>query len=81
MIELRNVASTLQNINSNLLQVSPRKLSRLPTRLNNVARTYQDLLQNTAGPVRRLCLTEAQEGLVLFVTSKDCLVHWPGTFP
>jgi hypothetical protein len=80
-IGLRNAASTLQEINLNLLQVSSRKLSRLPTGLNNVARAYQDLLQKAAGPVRRLRLTRAQEGLVLTVTSKDCLVHWLGTFP
>jgi hypothetical protein len=29
----------------------------------------------------RLHLTRAQEGLVLTVTSKDCLVHWPDTCP
>jgi hypothetical protein len=46
-----------------------------------MASTYQDLLQNTAGRVWRLHLTRAQEGLVLTVTSKDCLVHWPGTCP
>jgi hypothetical protein len=43
-IGLQNAASTLQNINLNLLQVSPRKLSHLSTRLNNMARAYQDLL-------------------------------------
>jgi hypothetical protein len=62
-IGLRNAASNLQNINSNLLQVSPRKLSRLPTGLNNVARAYQDLLQNIAGPARRLRLTGTQKVL------------------
>jgi hypothetical protein len=81
LIGLQNAASILQNINSNLLQVSPRKLSHLSTKLNNVARAYQDLLQNTARPARRLRLTEAQEGLILTVTSKDCLVHWPGACP
>jgi hypothetical protein len=45
-----------------------------------VARTYQDLLQKAADPVQRLRLTKAQEGLILTVTSKNCLVHWPGTF-
>jgi hypothetical protein len=43
-IGLWNTASTLQEINSNMLQVSSKKLSRLPTRLNNMAKTYQDLL-------------------------------------
>jgi hypothetical protein len=50
-------------------------LSRLPTGLNNVARAYQDLLRKAAGPVRRLRLTRAREGLVLTVTSQDCLLH------
>jgi hypothetical protein len=79
-IELWNATSTLQEINSNLLQVSSRKLSRLPTGLNNVARAYQDLLWKAVGPVQRLRLTRVQEGLVLTITSKDCLVHWIGTF-
>jgi hypothetical protein len=43
-VGLRNAASTLQEINSNLLQVSSKKLGHLPTRLNNVAKTYQDSL-------------------------------------
>jgi hypothetical protein len=46
-----------------------------------VARAYQDLLRNTTGLAWRLRLTRAQEGLVLTVTFKDCLVHWPGTCP
>jgi hypothetical protein len=46
-----------------------------------MARAYQGLLRNTAGPARRLHLTGAQEGLVLTIASKDCLVHWPGTCP
>jgi hypothetical protein len=37
-IGLRNTTSTLQEINSNLLQVSSKKLSRLPTGLNNMAK-------------------------------------------
>jgi hypothetical protein len=80
-IGLQNTASILQNINSNLLQVFTRKLSHLPTGLNNVARAYQDLLQNMVGLAWRLCLTGAQEGLVLTITSKDCLVHWPVLVP
>jgi hypothetical protein len=43
-IGIQNATSTLQEINSNLLQVSFRKLSRLPTGLNNMAKVYQDLL-------------------------------------
>jgi hypothetical protein len=46
-----------------------------------MARAYQDPLRKAASPVQRLCLTRAQEGLVLNVTSQDCLVHWSSTFP
>jgi hypothetical protein len=56
-------------------------MSRFPTELNNMTNTYQGLLRSMAGQARRLHLTGAQEGLVLTVTSKDCLVHWPGTCP
>jgi hypothetical protein len=80
-IGLQNAASTLQEISSNLLQISSRKLSRLPIKLNNTARAYQDSLRKATGLVWRLRLIRAQEGLVLNVTSQDCLVHWLGTFP
>jgi hypothetical protein len=80
-IGLRNAASTLQEIGSNLLQVSSKKLGRFPTELNNMAKTYQNLLQGMARRTQKLHLTRAQEGLVLTVTPKDCLVHWPGTYP
>jgi hypothetical protein len=76
-VGLRNAASTLQEINLNLFQGSFRKLGHLPTRLNNVARIYRDLLRKIAGLVRSLRLTKAQEGLILTVTSQDYLVHWP----
>jgi hypothetical protein len=59
LIRLQNTAPTLQEINSNLLQVSSRKLSRLLTGINNESRAYQDLLQNAAGLVRRLRHTRA----------------------
>jgi hypothetical protein len=58
-IGLWNATSTLQEINSNLLQVFSRKLSHLLVRLNNVARAYQDLLQKAVDPVRRLRLIGA----------------------
>ena len=29
----------------------------------------------------RMPLKGAQEGLVLTITSQDCIVHWPGTIP
>jgi hypothetical protein len=49
LIGLRNAASTLQEISSNLLQVSSKKLGRFPTGLNNMAKTYQGLLRSMAG--------------------------------
>jgi hypothetical protein len=64
-----------------LFKGSFRKLGRLPTRLDNVARTYQNMIREVAGPMQRLQLTRALEGLILTITSQDCLVHWPGTFP
>jgi hypothetical protein len=45
--------------NSNLLQVSSKKLSRFPTGLNNMTKTYQGLLGSMAGRARRLHLTGA----------------------
>jgi hypothetical protein len=51
LIGLRNAASTLQEIGSNMLQVSSKKLGCFPTELNNVAKTYQDLLRGMAGRI------------------------------
>ena len=31
--------------------------------------------------MRRVPLKGAQEGLVLTITSQDCIVHWPGSVP
>jgi len=78
---LQNTASIHQKISSGLLQNPSMKLGPLPIGLNNIARSYQDPLQEVAGPVRRLRLTGAQEGLILTMTSQDCLVHWPGPIP
>jgi hypothetical protein len=80
-IGLRNAASTLQEINSNLFQVSSKKLGHLLTGLNNVAKTYQDSLRGMNGRIQKLQLTGAQEGLMLTVTPEECLVHWPGIYP
>jgi hypothetical protein len=55
------------------------KLGHFPIGLNNMARSYQDLLPEIAGPVRGLRLIRAQEGLILTMTSQDYLVHWPGS--
>jgi hypothetical protein len=66
-IRLQNMTSTLQEINSDLLQVSSKKLSHFPTGLNNMAKTYQGLLRNMAGQARRLYLTRAHK--------RSCISH------
>ena len=46
-----------------------------------MARTYQAQLEGSLDPVLRMPLKEAREGLVLTITSQDCIVHWPGSVP
>jgi hypothetical protein len=58
-IGLRNSASIHQEMNSSLLQNPSMKLGPFPIGLNNIGRSYQDLLQEIAGPVRGLRLTRA----------------------
>ena len=49
-----------------------------PFGLDNMAKSNQALLQEETRPVRRVPLTGAQEGLVLTITPRDYIVHWPG---
>ena len=46
-----------------------------------MARSYQAQLKGSLDPVFRMPLKGAQEGLVLTITSQDCIVHWPGSIP
>ena len=46
-----------------------------------MARAYQAQLEGSLDPVLRMPLKRAQEGLVLTITSQDCIVHWPGSIP
>lgn len=41
-----------------------------------MAEVYQALQQGKTGQVRGIPLRGAQEGLVLTVTSQDCIIHW-----
>jgi hypothetical protein len=77
---LQNVTSILQRINTGLFQGSIMKSGHFPMGLNDMARSYQALLQEEVRPVRRLLLLGAQEGLIMTITPKDCLIHWPSTF-
>jgi hypothetical protein len=51
-----------------------------PMGLNNIAGSYQAQFQEEVRPLRRLLLLGAQEGLVMTITPKDCLIHWMSTF-
>jgi len=46
-----------------------------------MATSYQAHLERSLNPVLGIPLTGAQEGLVLTVTSQDCIIHWPGSVP
>jgi hypothetical protein len=77
---LRNIASVLQRINTDLFQGSIMKRGPFPMGLNDMVGSYQAQLQEEVKPVRRLLLLGAQEGLVMTITPEDCLIHWPSTF-
>jgi hypothetical protein len=51
LMGLQNLASIHQKINSSLLQNPSMKLGPFSIRLNNMARSYQDLLQEIVEPV------------------------------
>ena len=44
-----------------------------------MATSYQARPEGSLDPVLRMPLKGAQEGLVLTITSQDCIVHWPGS--
>ena len=44
-----------------------------------MATSYQTWPEGSTNPVLRMPLKGAQEGLVLTITSQDCIVHWPGS--
>ena len=46
-----------------------------------MATSYQTRPEGSTNPVLRMPLKGAQEGLVLTITSQDCIVHWPGSIP
>ena len=46
-----------------------------------MAKSYQARLEGSLNPVLRMPLKGAQKGLVLTITSQDCIVHWPGSVP
>ena len=81
LMGLQNVASAYQEYNSECTQNPFKKSDLFPFELHNMARSYQAQLERSLDPVLRMPLKIAQEGLVLTITSQDCIVHWPGSIP
>ena len=46
-----------------------------------MAKSYQARLEGSLDLVLRMPLKGAQQGLVLTITSQDCIIHWPGSIP
>ena len=46
-----------------------------------MATSYQTWHEGSTYPMLRMPLKGAQEGLVLTITSQDCIIHWSGTVP
>ena len=78
---LHNAASAYQEYNTEYTQSLFRKSSPFPFGLHNVAKSYQARPEGSLDPVLRMPLKGAQEGLVLTITSQDCIVHWPSYIP
>ena len=78
---LKNVALAYQEYNSEYTQSLFKKSGPFPFGLHNMATSYQAWPEGSLDPVLRMPLKGAQEGLVLTITSQDCIVHWPGSVP
>ena len=72
---LQNVASAYQEYNSEYTQSPFKKSGPFPFGLHNMAKSYQARPEGSLDPVLRMPLKGAQEGLVLTITSQDCIVH------
>ena len=78
---LKNAALAYQEYNSEYTQSLSKKSSHFSFGLHNMATSYQTRPEGFLDPVLRMPLKGAQEGLVLTITSQDCIVHWPGSVP
>ena len=81
LMGLQNTASSYQEYNSECTQNLFKKSDLFPFGLHNMARSYQAQLEGSLDLVFRMPLKGAQEGLVLTITSQDCIIHWPGSVP
>ena len=75
------MTSTYQEYYSEYTQSTSKKLGPLPFRLHNMATSYQTWPEGSTYLVLRMSLKGAQKGLVLTITSQDCIVYWPGSVP
>ena len=78
---LKNVALAYQEYNSEYNQSLFKKSGLFLFGLHNTATSYQAWPKGSPDPVLRMPLEGAQEGLILTITSQDCIVHWPGSVP
>ena len=78
---LKNTALAYQEYNSEYTQNLFKKPDPFPFGLHNTKTSYQTWPEGSLDPVLRMPLKGAQEGLVLTITSQDCIVHWPGSVP
>ena len=72
---------TYQEYYSKYTQNTSKKSGSLLFGLHNMATSNQTRPEEFLYLVLRMPLKGAQEGLVLTITSQDCIVHWPGTVP
>ena len=72
---LKNAALAYQEYNSEYTQSLSKKSGPFPFGLHNMATSYQTRPEGFLDPVLRMPLKGAQEGLVLTITSQDCIVH------
>ena len=77
---LARFQSTTQN-NSDYPQSSFKRPSSFPFGLDNTTKSYQGQFERSFKSTLGIPLTGAQEGLVLTITSQDCIIHWPGSVP
>ena len=71
----------IKNTTRSALRIFFKKSDLFPFGLHYMARSYQAQLEGSLDPVLRMPLKGAQEGLILTITSQDCIVHWPGSIP
>ena len=75
LMGLQNAASAYQEYNSENTQNLLKKSDPFPFGPHNMAKSYQARLEGSLDPMLRMPLKGAQEGLVLTITSQDCIAH------